>query len=96
MDFKVLFSDEALNDISEIVESIAGDNPDAASRMARSIIDHIKVLQYFPRVGTIVSRRRKARRLVHAPYILYYQIHEIRRVVEILHIWHGSRRRPKL
>jgi plasmid stabilization system protein ParE len=61
VDFKVLFSDEALNDISEIVESIAGDNPDAASRMARSIIDHIKVLQYFPRVGTIVSRRRKAR-----------------------------------
>ena len=60
MDFKVLFSDEALNDISEIVQSIAGDNPDAASRVALSIIDHVKVLQYFPRVGAMVSGQRTA------------------------------------
>jgi len=96
VDFKILFSDEALNDLGEIVESIAGDNPDAASRVAQSIIDHVKVLQYFPRVGTIISRRHETRRLVHAPYIVYYRIHENRRVVEILHFWHGSRRQPKL
>ncbi len=96
MDFKILFSDEALNDLDEIVESIAGDNPDAASRVAQSIIDHVKVLQYFPRVGTIIPRRRATRRLVHTPYIVYYRIHENRRVVEILHFWHGSRRQTKL
>jgi len=95
VDFKVLFSDEALKDLSDLVEFIAADNADAASQVGRSIIDHAKILQYFPRVGGIVSRRSKARKLLHAPYILYYRIHENRRVVEILHIWHGNRRPPK-
>jgi len=43
VDFKVLFSTEAVNDLSEIVEFIAPDSPEAASRFGQSLINHVKV-----------------------------------------------------
>jgi plasmid stabilization system protein ParE len=35
------------------------------------------------------------RKLVHSRILVYYQIHEDKRVVEVLHLRHGSRKRPK-
>jgi len=60
------------------------------------LINHVKVLQAFPHIGAPVSKRRKIRKLLHTPYKIYYRVHEARRVIEILHFWHGRRRRPKL
>ena len=96
MDFKILFSDQALSDLNAIIEHIADDNPDAAARLGKSLIDHVRILQSFPYIGAVIPRRRKFRKLYHSPYNIYYQIHESRRVVEILHFWHGRRRAPKL
>jgi plasmid stabilization system protein ParE len=45
VDFKVLLSEKALSDLSEVVEYITHDNPDAASRFWQSLINHVKVLQ---------------------------------------------------
>jgi toxin ParE1/3/4 len=95
VDFKVLLSDQALSDLSEIVEYIAGESPEAATEVGQSLIGHVKILQSFPYIGTPVPRRRKMRKLYHTPYNIYYRIHENRRVVEILHFWHGRRRNPK-
>jgi hypothetical protein len=35
MDFKVLIADSAIADLKEIVEFVAADNPEAASRLGR-------------------------------------------------------------
>ena len=94
MDFKVLFSDEALRDLSEIIDYVARDNPEAASRLGRSLIDHSNVLQAFPYVGAFVPKRPGVRKLFHTPYKIYYRIHADRKVVEILHFWHGARKTP--
>jgi plasmid stabilization system protein ParE len=35
------------------------------------------------------------RKLVHSPILVYYQVHEKERLVEVLHFRHGSRKPPK-
>ena len=94
MDFKVLVSDQALNDLSDIIDYVSRDNPEAASHVGQSLLDHLRVLQSFPYAGELVPKRPRIRRLVHTPYKIYYRIHAVRKVVEILHFWHGSRRDP--
>lgn len=96
MDFKILFSDQALDDLAEIVAYITQENSEAASRWGRSLIDHVRILQVFLHAGALVPKRPGVRKLFHSPYKIYCRIHADRRVVEILHFWHGARRDPKL
>ena len=68
MDFKVFISDQALSDLSEIIEYVARDNPLAASRLGRCLIDHLKILHAFPYVGELVPKRAGVRKLFHTPH----------------------------
>ena len=95
MDFKILFSDQALSDLAEIVDYIAQDNPEAASRFGQSMIQHVRILEAHPYVGTKIPKRPGVRKLLHFPFKIYYRIHADRKVAEILHFWHGARREPK-
>jgi plasmid stabilization system protein ParE len=94
VDFKILFSDQALNDLSQIVEYVLEANPDAAERLGRSLLEHVKILQVFPYVGPLVDEPVGVRKLLHTPYKIYYRVHSERKVVEIDHIWHGARLGP--
>jgi plasmid stabilization system protein ParE len=95
VDFRVLFTQKALNDLAEIIGHIADDDADAASRFGNSLLDHIDLLSRFPRMGTAVRRRARVRKLSHSPILVYYQIREDSRLVEILHLRHASRKAPK-
>lgn len=74
---------------------IARDDDDAASRFGEALLDHVDLLGRFPRMGNTIRERSQVRKLVHSPVLAYYQIHEARRVVEVLHFRHGSRKPPK-
>ena len=51
MDFKVIWSDEAIADLREICSYIAQHNPEAALRMGNGILDHVRILARFPFIG---------------------------------------------
>lgn len=51
MDFKVLVSDQALKDLSDIIDYISRDNPEASSSVGQSLIDHLRILESFPYAG---------------------------------------------
>ena len=95
MDYRVLFTQRALSDLSEIVERIAQDDVGVASRFGQSLLDHIDLLGRFPRMGNGIRKRRRVRKLVHSPILVYYQVREEKRLVEVLHLRHGSRKPPK-
>lgn len=90
MDFKIFFSDEALNNLAAVVDYIAQDNPEAAGRVGRSLIKHTKILENWPEESGSLSA------LPITSTIAYYRIHADRGVVEILHFWHGARMEPRL
>jgi plasmid stabilization system protein ParE len=92
LDYRLLFTQRALSDLSEIVGHIAQDDDDAASRFGVALLDHVDLLGRFPRMGNTVRKRSRVRKLVHSPILVYYQVHEEKRLVEVLHFRHGSRK----
>ena len=94
MDFKVLIADSAIADLKQIVEFVAEDNSEAAIRLGKKLLGHALSLATFPNVflsttGDVESARCRYRLLI------YYQCDEQTSVVNILHFWHGARRRPE-
>lgn len=96
MDFKVIWSDAALADLHEICEYIARDNPQAAERVGRGILDHVRILASFPFIGPTYPRGAKGplREIVFRPYRIFYDVAEEAQSVEVLHVWHGARQDP--
>ena len=94
MDYRLLFTQRALNDLSEIVGHIAQDDDDVASRFGNALLNHVDLLGRFPRMGNTIRKRSRVRKLIHSPILVYYQIHEEKRLVEVLHFRHGSRKQP--
>lgn len=95
MDFRLLYSQRALNDLEEIVGYIAEDDASAAGLFGDSLLDHLELLERFPPIGTPTRKKAEVRKLMHSPIVVYYQIHEARRLVEILRLRHGARKPAK-
>jgi plasmid stabilization system protein ParE len=95
VDYHLLFTQRALGDLSEIVRYIARDDDEAASRFGKALLDHVDLLSRFPRMGNTIRKRTRVRKLVHTPILVYYQIREEERMIEVLHFRHGSRKPPK-
>jgi len=77
------------------VGHIAQDDDEAASRFGKALLDHVDLLGRFPRMGNTTRKKSRVRKLVHSPILVYYQVREDKRLVEILHFRHGSRKPPK-
>ena len=95
MDYRLLFTQRSLDDLAEIIGHIAEDDGEAASRFGNTLLDHIELLARFPRMGSTSRARSRVRKLSHSPIVVYYQIREDKRLVEILHLRHASRKAPK-
>lgn len=95
MDYRLRFTQRALNDLAEIIGYIAEDDSESASRFASTLLDHVELLARFPRMGEIIRERSRVRRLIHSPILVYYRIDEDATIVDVLHFRHGSRKPPK-
>jgi len=92
VDYRLLFTQRALNDLAEIIGHIAGDDAETATRFGDALLDHVDLLTSFPRMGSPIRKRSRVRKLLHSPILVYYQIHEDKRLLEVLHFRHGSRK----
>ena len=98
MDFKIIWSDEAIADLNDICSYIARQDPEAALRMGNGIIDHVGILGQFPFIGPTYPRgtRGPLREIVFRSYRIFYDVSEQSHRIDILHVWHGARDEPKL
>ena len=96
MGYQVIFAPEAERDLDEIIAYIAQDNPEAARRFGSELAAQARSLASLPYRGAAVARRPGTHRLVHGPYLIYYQIREAERTVEVLRFWHAARGTPNL
>ena len=88
---KVVWSDEALQDLLDAYDYIAQDNPVAAGRVQQQLVRAAENLTLFPNRGR-TRRRDGAREIMaaHTPYLIVYVVEED--VVIIARLWHTSRR----
>ena len=88
------WSDEALADLSSLHAFIAKDNPNAAQKMAMTIVASVETnLPDNPHIGR-QGRVNGTRELVitHTPYIVPYRIKSD--TIQVLRVYHGARRWP--
>ena|SRR5271155_5319521 len=95
MHHKIIFTRRSLIDLAEIINNIAKDDPAAASRFGSALLDHIDLLSRFPKMGEPILKRKHVRKLLHSPVLVYYKTKIDIGLIEILHIRHGARKRPK-
>jgi addiction module RelE/StbE family toxin len=85
----IRFTEAAQNDLVEITEYIAVDNPSAAIKLVDEIEQNILALSDFPNMGALPKNRRLARKgyklFIISDYMAFYVIFgniiEIRRIV---------------
>jgi toxin ParE1/3/4 len=95
MDFKVLITDAAVEDLREIVEFVAADNRDAAIRLGEKLVAHAMSLARMPQRFPFHDERRGIRKMVLRPYLIFYKCDEGALTINILHFWHGARLAPE-
>ncbi len=97
MDFKIIWSDPAIESLGEIVRHIARDNPTAALELGRSLVNRVEPAAHFPQIGPLFSRSADVeyRCLTHGNYRLYYRLISGRDVIEVVAIRHTSREQPR-
>jgi addiction module RelE/StbE family toxin len=88
---KIVWSEEALKDIEEIISFISKDSKLYAVNFASKIISAVETLKVFPEIGRIVPEYGdpKIREIIYRNYRIVYQIEE--RAVEIITVSHGSK-----
>jgi plasmid stabilization system protein ParE len=95
VDYRLRYTETALDDLAEIIGHIAEDDEEAASRFGRALLDHIELLTRFPWIGDTVQQNRNIRKLTHSPILVYYRVDENAGLIFVLQLRHGSRKPPK-
>ncbi len=88
----VVWTHRALSNLDDIGEYIAQDDPPAAERTIRRIVEQVSGLAFYPRIGRVGSVEDTRELIISGtPYIAVYRIRER---VEVLRIRHAAQRCP--
>lgn len=95
MELKVIWTDPAIENLREIRDYIAGDDPSAAVSFGLELFESTRHLGRFPQSCRVYQEDENGvvRELLHRGYRIFYQ--EYGGAIEILHVRHGARRDPK-
>ncbi len=96
MDFKIIWTDPAIEGLREIVQSIAADNQPAAQRVGLELVERMEITNQVPRLGPLYSQEGaiEIRCLTHGNYRLYYRLGQVPRHVEVVAVRHSARDQP--
>jgi len=91
----ILWSPEAIDDLTSLRAYIAEDNPAAAQEVALHIIQNIEQLlpnnPQMGRPGRVLGTRELV--IPKTPFVIPYRLQ--RNVIQILRVYHGARRWPE-
>ena len=98
MDYKVVWDNEAIEELGQTVRFIAPHNPAAARKTGETILKKAGNLGAFPRLGKVFSKlnRDDVREIPVPPYRIFYHIKDAEHIVRILKVWHGARQEPEI
>jgi toxin ParE1/3/4 len=96
MDFKIVWTEPALNDLRDICLYIAAKDLDSSERIGEDILNHVGLLEKFPFIEPTYPRGSsgRVREIICRNYRIFYRVSEKQKDVEILTIWHASRGEP--
>ncbi len=97
MDYKIIWSEPAIEGLGEIVRRIAQDNAPVALTVGLELVAHMEVAANFPRIGPLYSQDGliEIRCLTHGDYRLYYRLGPHPGVIDVVAVRHCAREQPK-
>ena len=98
MDYKIIFSEPAIDDLKNIVGFIAQDNQEAGARFGGKLIASVRHLAKFPRFGRVVPEQNdeNIREIISKPYRIFYRVKDEIQVVEVIRFLHAARGEPEI
>jgi len=98
VEYTVIWTDRALDELAAAVRYIAADDPLAAMRLRDAVFITVHGLGPLPYLGSRYepSRDRRVREILCPPYRIFYRPIDSRKIVEVLTIWHSARQEPKI
>lgn len=87
---KLVYTDEAIDDLKRLREFIAVHNPTAATRIASELVGKIELLPDFPKLGTPVEMAPvpdSVRDMIFGKYVVRYSVHAS--TIIILRVWYS-------
>jgi addiction module RelE/StbE family toxin len=92
---RVRWTRDAAEDLERIYDYVAESRPEAARRVAQTVLDGIKTLETFPNLGR-PGRVRGTREITFPPlsFVVVYEVPESDGQVRILRVLHGAQRWP--
>lgn len=89
---QIVWTDPARDELAEIYEYIALDNPDAAERVVARILRHVKQLAEHPKSGSVppeLPRTSEYRQIVEPPCRIFYKVGKD--TIFIVHVMRSER-----
>ena len=98
MGYKVIWTDEVIADLRQLVVFISQDNSIAAVKLGETLIQKAMILTDHPRLGRKLRKlpNDSLRELVISPYRLIYEIDDKALAVYVRLLWHGARQEPEI
>ncbi len=98
MAFKIVWTEQARDDLGGIVRFIALDNPTVAERFGFQLISKVDNLANFPRLGRMVPEcgQETIREIIFRPYRIVYRVIESEQTVAVARVWHAARGEPEI
>jgi len=98
MAFKIVWTEQAREDLRDIVQFIALDNPTIAESFGFTLISKTDNLSKFPFFGRVVPEIGKPsiREIIVSPYRLVYEVIEVEQTIAVIRVWHAARGKPEL
>lgn len=87
---KLVYTEEAIEDLKRLREFIAINNPSAATRIGTELVGKIELLSDFPKIGTpveIAPVPETVRDMFFGKYVVRYSVHTS--AIIILRVWHS-------
>jgi len=93
MDFQIIFSPLAIQDLREIVAFIARDDEGKAAKFGHALMDEAETLRTLPNRGRFVPELDDGvtREIIYGQYRIVYRVDATKRHVTISRFWHGAR-----
>ena len=97
MSWSLRRTEQAIDDLADIYEYIASDNPDAAERLVLSLVSAFDRTADYPEIGRSAEQVGPGFRLLsRGNYLLIYRVLLDERCIELLRVVHRARDWPSL
>ncbi|MBC7783771.1 MAG: type II toxin-antitoxin system RelE/ParE family toxin [Burkholderiales bacterium] len=94
--FRVMIPDSVFLELDAIFGFVSNDSPQNAESLLARLIADLHGLDFMPgrcpKAETKRFRGRAYRKLVSRPYLIYFRIDDVAKVVHVLTIRHGARK----